>query len=208
MNKKRLRLSLSIISLIIFLAIMFFVLIDFTAFDKLFNNFFYNINNTFLNSFFIFLGNYLKIILIAIAIAFVILLYFKKRKKESLILFFSLLIGYLLEEIIKFLVHRARPINQLVLETDYSFPSGHSIYVIILFSLLIYFYRGQIKNKLLRITFISINVFLILLVGFSRIYLGVHWFTDVIGGYAMGFFIFNFVLFLSQLFIKKSKAKH
>lgn len=154
------------------------------------------------DNFFIFLGNYLKDILIAIALISIGVLYIRKRKKESFILASSLLLGFILEKIIKLIVQRARPPIQLVTETDYSFPSGHSIFSIILFLLLIYFYKDKIRNKTIKIIFIIVNIFLILLVGFSRIYLNVHWFTDVIEGYVLGFFVISLILFLFKYKIK------
>ena len=142
-----------------------------------------------LNEIFVFLGNYFWSILIVIALIAIFILYMQKRKKESLILLSALIIGYAFEQVIKFIIQRPRPTQQLIQEVGYSFPSGHSVFAIILFSLLIYFYKDRIKNSLLKIIFISINVFLILLVGLSRIYINVHWFSDVIGGYATGFFV-------------------
>ena len=142
-----------------------------------------------LNEIFVFLGHYFWSILIGIALIAIFILYIQKRKKESLILLSALILGYVLEQVIKFVIQRPRPTQQLIQEVGYSFPSGHSIFAIILFSLLIYFYKDRIKNSLLKIIFISINVFLILLVGLSRIYINVHWFSDVIGGYATGFFV-------------------
>jgi len=142
-----------------------------------------------LNEIFVFLGHYFCSILIGIALIAIFILYIQKRKKESLILLSALILGYVLEQVIKFVIQRPRPTQQLIQEVGYSFPSGHSIFAIILFSLLIYFYKDRIKNSLLKIIFISINVFLILLVGLSRIYINVHWFSDVIGGYAIGFFV-------------------
>ncbi|HUW43805.1 MAG TPA: phosphatase PAP2 family protein [Bacillota bacterium] len=142
-----------------------------------------------LNEIFVFLGHYFWSILIGIALIAIFILYIQKRKKESLILLSALILGYVLEQVIKFVIQRPRPTQQLIQEVGYSFPSGHSIFAIILFSLLIYFYKDRIKNSLLKIIFISINVFLILLVGLSRIYINVHWFSDVIGGYAIGFFV-------------------
>ena len=203
--RKNLRLILSLISFIIFLFILVIILNKTLLIDSLISQ---NIHFLWgsLNNFFIFLGNYLMYILIFLALISAAILYLNRRKKLSFILIFSLLVGYILEEIIKFVIQKERPLGQLVIEQGYGFPSGHSIFSIILFSLLIYFFKDEIKNKVLRILFISLNVFLILLTGFSRIYLNVHWFTDVIGGYALGFFIFNLILFAFKLLEKNKKT--
>ncbi len=157
------------------------------------------LRNPVMDGFFIFLGNYSREIMIGFALIAVLILYMGKRKKESWILLFSLILGYVFEQAIKFTVHRARPGMQLVQEIDYGFPSGHAIFSIILFSLLIYFFKDEIRNKRARLVFIFANIFLILLIGFSRIYLNIHWFTDVIAGYLVGFAIVNFVLYLVEL---------
>lgn len=151
-----------------------------------------------LNEIFVFLGNYFWSILIVIALISIFILYMQKRKRESLILLSALIIGYAFEQVIKFIIQRPRPTQQLIQEVGYSFPSGHSVFVIILFSLLIYFYKDRIKNSLLKIIFVSMNILLILLVGLSRIYINVHWFSDVMGGYAMGFFAMYLILWIFE----------
>ena len=201
--KKNSKLILSLSSLTIFLITLILVTVKTPSIDNWISQ-----NIKFLwgpfNGFFIFLGNYSRDIMILLALIFAGFLYLRKRKKESVTLILGLSIGYILEEIIKILIQRTRPAMQLVTETDYSFPSGHSIFSIILFSLIIYFYKDEIKNKTLKILFIIANILVIILIGFSRIYLNVHWFTDVVGGYAIGFFVANLLLFI----LKESDAKN
>ncbi|MDP2947674.1 MAG: phosphatase PAP2 family protein, partial [Nanoarchaeota archaeon] len=111
--------------------------------------------------------------------------YFNKRKKEGMVFFISLAIMSIIVEFLKFLFDRARPLNFLILREDYSFPSGHAAVTILFFGFLSYFF---FKNKSARVKLISYIVagFLILLTGFTRIYLRVHWFTDVLVGYLIG----------------------
>lgn len=201
--KRNSKLILSLISLGIFMFILILVSIKTPSIDYWISD---NIQTLWglLNSFFVFIGNYSKVILTGIALIFSGILYLQKRKKASFILISSLLIGYILEAVINAIVQRARPAMQLISKTDYSFPSGHAIFSIILFSLLIYFYKDKINNKTLKFVFIFINVLLILLIGFSRIYLNVHWFTDIIGGYALGFFIINLILFFMNFTSKNN----
>lgn len=123
--------------------------------------------------------------------------YFKHYKKEA---FFSVFItlGNILNPIIKNIVNRARPTNDLVKvleeKTTSSFPSGHAMGAIIFYGFLIYLvWKLPFKHKKI-ITFI-LTIF-ILFVGISRIYLGTHWPTDVLAGYIIGIIWLMFVIFL------------
>ncbi len=196
MAKENSKLILSLISLaVFFFLVMGIVIAGGFQIDNLINQKVSLLQNSSLDEIFVFLGTYLKIILIGLGIIVISALYLGKRKKESFILAISLVSGYIFEQIIKFLIQRPRPETTLT----YSFPSGHSILAVILFFSLIYFYKDRIRNNTLRIIFILINTLLILFVGFSRIYIKTHWFTDIIGGYAAGFFIVAVVLWIFDL---------
>lgn len=104
---------------------------------------------------------------------------------------------------LKNLVSRTRPdILKLVEVTGFSFPSGHSMASMSFYGFAIYlcfrFYKGKCKVALV----ISL-VLLIVLIGFSRIYLGVHYASDVLGGFAFGLFWLGIFTFL----IEKLKEK-
>jgi undecaprenyl-diphosphatase len=203
MKEKKCELILSLISLAVFFITLILIILKINLGDYFVSTYFQQIQNPLMNSFFIFIGNYSEVFLIALASFFIIFLYIKKRKSQSIILLTILAVGYLINSIIKLLLQRERPLPQLISETGFSFPSGHSVFAIILFSLIIYLYKDKIKNQSIKYLFITVNVFLIFLVGFSRIYLNVHWFTDVIGGYALGFFLFNFGVLVLQTQSKK-----
>jgi undecaprenyl-diphosphatase len=96
----------------------------------------------------------------------------------------GLFLGYLL----KIAVGRPRPINGLIQESTLSFPSTHALASALFFTLIIYFFIHHIKNHHLRELFIVGNVFLIVLVCASRVYLNAHWFSDVLAGSMFGVF--------------------
>jgi membrane protein DedA with SNARE-associated domain len=98
--------------------------------------------------------------------------------------------------ILKLLFQRPRPTSQLVAVQGYSFPSGHAFTAMILYGFLAYIVRKLTKSEALRFLFSSLSIFSILVVGISRIYLNVHWLTDVLGGYASGFawLVFSIVM--------------
>jgi undecaprenyl-diphosphatase len=137
------------------------------------------------------------------AIAFAFLAY-KKRWLNALLLAISMLSGLGIELLIKLIVHRLRPENALIQASGYSFPSGHATMAVLFFSLLIYFFRDDIKNKLWKNAFITASIALALLIGFSRVYLNVHWLSDVIGGFALGLLWFMLSIFVFKQ-IKKIK---
>lgn len=101
----------------------------------------------------------------------------------------GLVFAYLLKEV----VGRIRPPN-LLEASGYSFPSGHAVAATLFFSLVIYFFTRYIRNHYYRELFIAANVVAIILVCASRVYLSVHWMSDVVGGAAFGVFWVSFMI--------------
>jgi membrane-associated phospholipid phosphatase len=88
--------------------------------------------------------------------------------------------------ILKQLFARTRPqLWERIVDVDfYSFPSGHAMMSMVIYSLLSYFFASHFPRW--RVGFFSLAIMLIAAVGLSRLYLGVHWPTDIIGGYMAG----------------------
>ncbi|MBI3353701.1 MAG: bifunctional DedA family/phosphatase PAP2 family protein [Nitrospirae bacterium] len=95
--------------------------------------------------------------------------------------------GEIVLTLLKLFFHRPRPAQQLVTAHGYSFPSGHAFSAVIAYGFLIYMTWRLIKSETLRFIIFFISILLIIFIGISRIYLNVHWLTDVLGGYAAGF---------------------
>lgn len=122
------------------------------------------------------------IILIVIAI---LLFIFIKEKKIGLAILINLGMAPLTNQIIKQFFRRPRPALEyrLIEESGFSFPSGHSMTSMAFYGFLIYLIYKKVNNKVLKWFLISLLSLLILSIGFSRIYLGVHYFTDVCAGF-------------------------
>lgn len=121
------------------------------------------------------------ITLISLTILSIILI---KNKKIGLCISLNLIISTLLNVILKNIVQRPRPEGyRLIDESGYSFPSGHSMVNTAFYGLLIYLVLRNVKNSKLKYTLVILISLLIIGIGFSRIYLGVHYASDVLAGF-------------------------
>ena len=130
-----------------------------------------------------------------------------KRWKEFLLYLIMTEGVYLLCKIIKEIIHRSRPdeIFMRIPKSSYSFPSGHSSVNMFFYLTLIYIINSSIKNKTAKIFIDTLLILWILSVGFSRIHLGVHYPSDVLGGYLVGIFAFLLFYLLTRIIIKNRK---
>lgn len=142
-----------------------------------------------------------------IPLNFVLIAFFIYRKERWFATRIAVLSlsSLLLMFILKFYFQRERPLLPVIGEAKgFSFPSGHALISVVFYGLFIHMIWHEVKIKWLRILLVIILAFLIILIAFSRIYLRVHYASDVIAGLAVGFIW----LVLSLNFVQRIEKKY
>ncbi len=136
-----------------------------------------------------YLGNqpiwYLSVIF-AVGLAF-----FLKEYMEGLLILISSFGSLFLSLVLKEFVSRPRPDPKLIIQIGKylkpdSFPSGHVLFFMGFYGILLFLVFTKLKRGLLRTAVITILSLFLILIGMSRIYLGAHWFSDTLGSYLIG----------------------
>ena len=144
-----------------------------------------------------------------VLIVLTLLSFLLKDKKLSFIITGNLGLITIINQALKFIVKRPRPSDLfLVVETGYSFPSGHSMVSLSFYGLLIYFIYKYFKNKKLKISLITLLSLIIVLIGVSRVYLGVHFVSDVVSGFLLSLsYLIIFIKVINKFILKESYEK-
>lgn len=136
--------------------------------------------------------------LVPLVTIIILYLLYKKRFYISKLLLASSLGSWIFNFILKFIFNRSRPLDYfLVDQGGLSYPSGHSMVSMSMY-LTIGFLLIKYRNIKPKMTY-TIATLLVFIMGISRLYLGVHWPTDIIGGFIMGYLFFR----LSIKYIKE-----
>lgn len=199
--KNKIKITISIILFSIFICLMILVKnktilnIDLKVYDFVAN--FINDTNTTIFKFFTFFGGPVFIGAVALLCLFKV-----KKSREALEVLSILIMSTILNSIIKLIIARPRPdVLRLVTENSYSFPSGHTMAITSLVGvLLIIIWKGKLNKKQKYLATVPLCL-IVPLVMISRIYLGVHYFSDVLAG-----FILSLVILLLFSFFKTTPS--
>lgn len=172
---------IALISVLMFITLIFMVffsknnIIDGIIFDR-------SKNATTIFSYLTRLGDWYTLIIITL------MLLILKNKKYFKYTSINLAIITLLNQLLKNIIKRPRPVIGDGKFSGYSFPSGHAMVSMAFYGLLIYLVFSSNLNKKVKILLITCLSLIILLIGFSRIYLGAHYITDVLSGFTLSIF--------------------
>lgn len=196
---------LAFIFVAVFISILILVSNGHAFYIDRFNNFVAEHRNNFFNGFFkyfTFIGSFWGLAIICAVLFFVV-----KQKHIATFSALSLCFAGILNYVIKIIIKRPRPDLMIIAENGYSFPSGHAMMSLALFGILIYFVCCYIKNKPLKIFVSFALASLTLLIGFSRIYLGVHYLSDVLAGFSLATAIVVGFVFVNKLWVNNKHGK-
>lgn len=163
---------------------------------------------TFLMKFLSLIGSAPVIIVLSI---FILFLLFKMLKhRYELILFVGVMVGSpILNFLLKELFKRARPdFHRLVEISGYSFPSGHAMSAFTLYGIITFLLWRHISVSWGRAALVLFSAMMIFGIGMSRIYLGVHYPTDIIGGYFASATWLGFSIWTFQWFKERRALRH
>lgn len=145
------------------------------------------------------LGSALVIIILTIVLFIAI-----KNKKIAISVVINLIVITILNNLLKIIFLRPRPdVNNLILESGYSFPSGHSSTSMAFYGYLIYLIYKYVNNKKIKIPLIIFLSLIIVAIGLSRIYLGVHYASDVLGGFLLAIVYLIIFITIANKYIEK-----
>lgn len=181
---KNKRIFLSIFFGILFLIVMLLVIFDkMNGFDQVIYNAIISCRSQFFDSYF---TTVTKLANTSIIVFVVILFIIIVRNRHALFLVVSSIDCLLLTIIFKHLIGRSRPTGlKLIQQGGYSFPSGHTMFSVCVYGYFFYLAITKIKNKTLRYGVSILLLLVILSIGVSRIYVGVHFASDVLAGYLL-----------------------
>ena len=122
------------------------------------------------------------------------ILFWKNYKPQGLLLLVAMGGDALIVAVIKAVEHVARPTNRILFDTGFSFPSGHSAGCIVFVGVLAYFAWRHWQSTRSRALIGGGLGAVVGIVGFDRVYLNVHWLSDVLGGWLFGAFWLSLVI--------------
>lgn len=145
-------------------------------------------------------------ILLGVVVAIVV--WWRAGRLEAGVVLGGGFLAALTNTLLKVAVDRPRPSPELVQvfspEKDPGFPSGHALYAVVVLGLVVYFCFVSLRSRSLQMLILASMIALVLIVGVSRVYLGAHWPSDVLGGYVVGGVLFVGLVWFHRVFRRQT----
>lgn len=170
--------------------------------DLVVSHFVYSLRTTELTSIMMLVTDLGGIYLVFFGAAIIVFLTLRKHVREAVLFMFILAMGLMLNMILKQYSQRPRPeLDRLIVETDFSFPSGHAMNSLVFYTTVSYLVFHFTRNGPLTVVAFSLSALLVGLIGLSRVYLGVHYPSDILAGWAAGSSWFVTVILIQKTMI-------
>ena len=177
-----------------------------TQIDVRLSEFFYYFKDMRLINFFLFISYFwTSIIVFLLTFIVSLILLLKNKKFEVVWLLSSVLISSIVSTVSKIIIARPRPEYAIYKESSFSFPSFHAVISVALYGFIIWIFLVNIKKWKRRVNLIFLWIIIAFLIWFSRLYLNVHFLSDVISGWFLGFLWLLFWITISLLLKHKYK---
>ncbi len=145
--------------------------------------------------------------LAAISLVLAIFLFVLHHRRYGLLLLGAMAGDALLVGLFKTIIISPRPLNEIIVETGYSFPSGHTTSSVVFFGVLAYFAWKQWDSTKIKALTAGLYASITAVVGFDRIYLNVHWFSDIVGAFFLGAFWLTFCILLFKRLVPSRRIQ-
>lgn len=176
--------------------------------DNLINFKINSLSNPLLDQIMIWINNIWNIyIFILLSLFFIVYLIYKKKKYHYWLFILWAFGWFLIDIFMKIFIGRLRPENALIFLKDYSFPSWHTTMITILFLSVWVIFEDDIKSRWKQFWFFLICFIPIIIIWFSRIYLNVHWFSDVVAWFFLWVFWITFMILVLKFIISNKMDK-
>ncbi|WP_368504903.1 phosphatase PAP2 family protein [Alkalihalophilus sp. As8PL] len=152
--------------------------------------------------FFSFIGDIVPVVIISLICIMIIYLTYKKW--QEVFLFIAVMIGSTaINTFTKWMIKRERPESTFVYEAGFSYPSGHTMAAMSLYGIIIFLFWKHTRHAAARVSVIVFGITMIVTIAFSRLYLGVHYISDIIGGGLLSGLWLYVTIYVYQYMIEK-----
>ncbi len=201
--------GISTLSLFVFILMTaFFARGEFVFVDSVVSSWVASVRTPFLTQIMLFITLFGREFIVFFGVLFFAFLVYKRQIWEALFATFVVGSGVLLNLLLKLLIQRPRPpFAGMVLEETYSYPSGHAMSSVLFYALVAYLILRATRNRLVSGVVLAGAGTLVLLVSFSRVYLGVHYASDVIAGMVGGIWYFVTLCIVEKILTRRTSRQ-